>query len=273
MSAPRDGGGRASVLMYHRLADRPFDPEEGDYVLPAGLFARQLDLLAALGRAVFLPSASSGDAVPDGSVMLTFDDGCESDFRDALPLLRERGLRAAFFVNPARLGEPGRMTWEQVEALAAAGMAVGSHGLDHTLLDDLSGAEMERQLGLSRELLERRLRRPVEWLSLPGGSGGSRAAGIARTIGYRLVFGSRPGLLDTRRLRAVVPRWALRRGHGLEGFRAIVEQRRGLRLRASLRFTLTRLARTAVGTDRYARWRRLWVEGESVDRAGNGGGR
>jgi peptidoglycan/xylan/chitin deacetylase (PgdA/CDA1 family) len=255
--------------MYHRLAERPPDAEEGDYVIPAGIFARQMDVLAAEGRAVVLPAPHGGFAAAPGSVMLTFDDGCASDFEEALPILRARRFRAAFFVNPARIGRPGYLGWDELQALANADMVVGSHGLDHALLDDLPEPELERQLAASRDLLESRLGRPVEWLSLPGGTGGRRALRIASARGYRLVFGSRPGLVDPLRPPPVLPRWAVRQGHGLEGFRDIVSQRPGPRIRAELRFALTHFARAAVGGARYARWRRLWLG----DGRGTGRGR
>jgi peptidoglycan/xylan/chitin deacetylase (PgdA/CDA1 family) len=244
----------AVVLMYYRVAAAPLDPDEGDYVVPPELFVRQMDLLATEKRAVVLPG---GDApAPGPSVVLTFDDGCASDLSTVLPELRARGFRAAFFVNPAHLGAPGFLTWEGLQALADAGMVVGSHGLDHRLLDDLEEAELRRQLEESRAALEKGLRRPVEWLSLPGGTGGTRAVALARRLGYRLVFGSKPGRLDLRRPADLVPRFAVRRGDGLAGFRAIVEQRPARRLRAALVFGTKQLVRTALGGSRYARWRR-----------------
>jgi hypothetical protein len=160
-------------------------------------------------------------------------------------------------VNPARLGTPGFLGWGDVRALADAGMVVGSHGLDHSLLDDLTDTDLRRQLQESRELLENRLGRAVEWLSLPGGTGGARAIKLARELGYRLVFGSRPGRVDLRRLPDLVPRFAVRRGDGLSGFRSIVEQRPGRLFHAALVYRSKQLARKALGGARYARWRRL----------------
>jgi peptidoglycan/xylan/chitin deacetylase (PgdA/CDA1 family) len=144
-------------------------------------------------------------------------------------------------------------------------MVVGSHGLDHRLLDDLPEAELVRQLQQSRDILEDRLGRPVEWLSLPGGTGGARAVALARGLGYRLVFGSRPGRVDLRRLPDLVPRFAVRRGDGVAGFRAIVEQRPGPRFRAAAVFQAKQLLRSALGGSRYARWRRRSLGGARED--------
>ena len=61
------------------------------------------------------------DAVANrGDVRITFDDGNASDLHTALPALRARGLTATFFVVAGRLGTPGFLDDEDVEALAAA---------------------------------------------------------------------------------------------------------------------------------------------------------
>jgi peptidoglycan/xylan/chitin deacetylase (PgdA/CDA1 family) len=246
---------RAVVLMYHRLSDGPFDPEEGDYVLPPFLFEAQMRVLAGSRRPV-VPLASLADGHwDDGAVALTFDDGCRSDATVAGPLLVSLGLPAAFFVNPARVGTEGRASWDELRDLAVRGFTIGSHGLDHTLLDDLALGELERQLAGSKRAIEDRLGRPVDALALPGGTGGERARRLARAVGYRLVLGSRPGAWRGGAADALLPRVAMRRAHGLEGFRAAVEGRPLFLLRQQARYVLTLAARRVLGTRGYARLR------------------
>ena len=62
---------------------------------------------------------------------LSFDDGYASDMEIALPALLERGLSARFFPLAGKLGRPGYLTAAGVRELAAAGMALGSHGMRH----------------------------------------------------------------------------------------------------------------------------------------------
>jgi hypothetical protein len=171
------------------------------------------------------------------------------------PLLLALRLPAAFFVNPALVGKEGRATWDEIRSLATQGFAIGSHGFDHTLLDGLGRAELERQVAGSKQEIEERLGRPVEALSLPGGTGGERARTLARAAGFRLVLGSRPGALRGKAEDAVLPRITLRRRHGLEGFRAAVERRPLFVLRQQARYALTLAGRRLLGTGGYARLR------------------
>jgi peptidoglycan/xylan/chitin deacetylase (PgdA/CDA1 family) len=249
--------------MYHRLAEAPADPEEGDYVLPPDAFEAHLRLLAAERRAVVPLSALADGTYPDRAVALTFDDGCESDVTVAGPRLRAFDFPAAFFVNPARVGQPGRASWVQLRRLAAEGFLVGSHGLDHTLFDGLPAAELHRQIAGSREWLERELAIPVWALSLPGGSGDSRTLGVAREAGYRLVLGSRPGPLRGPATTAgVLPRMAMRRGRGLDRFRSAVDQQPAYLWRQALRYQVVHAARRLVGAQAYGRLRLRWQGGK-----------
>jgi peptidoglycan/xylan/chitin deacetylase (PgdA/CDA1 family) len=238
--------------MYHRLSEGPFDPEEGDYVLPPSLFEAQVRELVARRRPVASLDHLASGAYDDGAFALTFDDGCDSDAAVAAPLLLSLGLPAAFFVNPLRVGGEGRASWAALRDLAGRGFAIGSHGLDHTLLDGLDPVELERQIAGSKREIEERLGRSVDALSLPGGTGGRPALRAARAAGYRLVLGSRPGALRGAGGDALVPRFAMRRTQGLEGFRSAVERRPLFVLRQQARHALTLAGRRLLGAGGYA---------------------
>ena len=89
------------VLMYHGLHASADDPGRFDpvYSVTPEEFRRQLDWLVENGyRAVRLRDLET----PDNSakaVVISFDDGDVSNRTVALPLLKERGLAAEFFVT------------------------------------------------------------------------------------------------------------------------------------------------------------------------------
>lgn len=61
------------------------------------------------------------------------------------------------------------MTWDQLREMHAAGMEIGSHGVNHWMLARLPHAEMAAELADSRSTLDRELKAPVQVISYPVG--------------------------------------------------------------------------------------------------------
>lgn len=182
------------VLMYHGLhadaqAHGRFDPV---YSVHPDEFARQLDWLLAQGYHAIRADGRSAPAQAR-PVAITFDDGDVSNLEVALPLLRERGMVATFFVTSGFVNQPGMLSAEQLRALAAAGMAIGAHGRSHAFLEDLDEAMLAAELRDSRACLSEISGQAVDAMALPGGRGGERERRAARAAGYRHLFGSVPG--------------------------------------------------------------------------------
>jgi peptidoglycan/xylan/chitin deacetylase (PgdA/CDA1 family) len=193
-------------LMYHEVlapGRSPARPGEGyaRYVIDDAVFREHLDAIRgadAVGVAVGDgPGAGDTTATGDGAnkahrVVLTFDDGCESDLVVAAPLLRDAGFRATFFVTVAHLDTPGFMSRSQLRELADAGFEIGSHGMTHAYMSDLDDATVESELAGSKAALEDMTGVPVEHFSCPGGRWSIIVAAAARRAGYRTVCASRP---------------------------------------------------------------------------------
>lgn len=122
-----------------------------------------------------------GRAVPT-VVSLTFDDGDAEQYA-AAEILSEHSLRATFFVNSNRVGKPGYMTWEQLEACAEAGHEIGGHTLDHVDLTRVGAREARRQVLDDRHALVERGFEPASF-AYPFGARTARLHGILRASGY-----------------------------------------------------------------------------------------
>ena len=97
--------GRLTVLIYHRVLPEPDPLRPGD-VTEAELRWQVRALASAfrvlpLGEAVERLRAGS---LPARAVAVTFDDGYADNHERALPILREAGLPATFFVTTGTLG-------------------------------------------------------------------------------------------------------------------------------------------------------------------------
>jgi peptidoglycan/xylan/chitin deacetylase (PgdA/CDA1 family) len=124
------------------------------------------------------------------SFELTFDDSNESDFTLALPALQARGMKARFFVLAGRINQPGFLSREQVQALAAAGMTIGSHGMHHRPWAHLDSQELHEEVVEARERLAGITRSEINEASCPFGSYNRRVLRSLRHAGYQRVYTS-----------------------------------------------------------------------------------
>lgn len=248
------------VLMYHGLhaderAHGRYDPV---YSVRPDDFARQLDWLQDNGhRSVRIDGhATNTEAAFDGqAVAITFDDGDVSNIEVALPLLRERGMTAEFFITSDFIGQPGMLTATNVRALADAGMGIGAHGRSHAFLEDLDDETLDAELRDSRACLSAIIGRDIDTLALPGGRGGERERSAAQSHGYRHLFGSVPGPNRATRAGDWQQRIAVTRETALADFAALVAWQ-GLRPRlARARFIALSWPKRVLGNAGYERLR------------------
>jgi peptidoglycan/xylan/chitin deacetylase (PgdA/CDA1 family) len=245
--------------MYHEVPARVTSATY--FAVPRDRFAAHLDALRTLG----LSARSLEALLPTpgrGTVALTFDDGHETHYRQAFPLLVERGFTATFFVTSSWVGTPGYVTWDQLREMAEAGMSIQSHTRSHPFLSELTSEELESELSDSKSAVEREISRPCVTLALPGGDRprGWSPADYAR-LGYRHVATSLwgPNVSDDRGARdgaRFIRRYTVRRDTSLRGV-----GRQALALRSAydlegLRQMATHAVRSVLGPRRYASWRR-----------------
>ena len=190
--------------MYHEL-EQPgvpvvdADPGYTTYVIERAAFAAQMAWISSSG----LHGVSVGDWCALGRddrdrVVVTFDDGCETDWTVAAPILLERGFGATFYVVSGWIGRrPGFMSPAQLRQLANAGFEIGSHSVTHAFLTDVDDARLRSELKDSKLQLEEVLGRAVTHLSCPGGRWNPRVEATAREIGYETVATSRVGANDS----------------------------------------------------------------------------
>jgi peptidoglycan/xylan/chitin deacetylase (PgdA/CDA1 family) len=185
-----------AILMYHAVSPGRDRAREADphYTVSRDVFATHLRTLLPLGPVESLASRLHAPAGDRRATVLTFDDGHESNYSQAFPLLLELRCSADFFVNPARVGTRGHASWPQLREMADAGMSIQSHGWDHTHFDALSPDALEQDLRRSKAEIEDRLGHLVTLLAPPGGRTPPMLAHLACALGYRAVACSVPGL-------------------------------------------------------------------------------
>lgn len=140
--------------MYHQISNDP--SRLGAYVISEYEFEEDLKLLKKYGYKPItvkqlLKYSSGRDRLPDKPVMLTFDDGFESDYVYAFPLLKKYNVKAVFSVIgkyadyysqdvPKHLSY-SHLSWAQIKEMHKSGHAeFQSHSYDLHSIENRRGA-------------------------------------------------------------------------------------------------------------------------------------
>ncbi|MDG0813507.1 polysaccharide deacetylase family protein [Cohnella rhizosphaerae] len=127
---------RVLVLMYHDVTAKPTDVRS----LSAANFERQLRLMKDnnfhwISMRQYRDFILHGRHVPENAVLLTFDDGYESFYKYAYPLLEKYRAPAASFLIVDTIGNsrmPGveKLNWDQVKEMHGKGIDFFNHTYD-----------------------------------------------------------------------------------------------------------------------------------------------
>jgi peptidoglycan/xylan/chitin deacetylase (PgdA/CDA1 family) len=190
------------VLLYHRLAGEEKPGQEKLDVAPR-LFTAHLRLLRRLGfralSAEDLLAFHGGELpqLPARCFALTLDDGtmdCAEPLLEAVPAApqlfvptEEVGGRAHWLEGEPLLG------WEDVIALAEAGVAVGSHARHHVRLTEVAPGELAEELGGSMADLLAHVPSPLRIVAYPHGGNDETVRRVAQEAGFEAAYGTRKG--------------------------------------------------------------------------------
>jgi peptidoglycan/xylan/chitin deacetylase (PgdA/CDA1 family) len=246
------------ILMYHAVEDHPggnLPASERLYVLSRESFLAQMQYLAEHGfQTLLLTELDEEKTIPPKSIVLTFDDGHSSNYSIALPILRNFGFRAEFFITTAWIGEPDFLTIEQIKGLYVQGMAVGSHGHSHRFFDDLTDRELHQELLDSRAILESIISEKVQSVSAPGGRVSRMLSQLIRELNFSFLCTSRFGYMTPGMENQICPRMVIKNTTSLETFCRIVEQDNLYIRQQQRKYLLLSLLKKILGNSRYARW-------------------
>ena len=167
-------------------------------------FVRQMDHLVNHGftsvthRDIYRWLCGS-DTLPPKPVLIDFDDHSMISYKNALPVMRERGLRATMFVvsgladgDPSVRGDMwsvARMRWRELEKLVDAGWLIGAHTRTHLYLGSLpQGVESDAlimwELVRGRVDIETNLGIQADHFAYPNGSWNEHVEGLVKQV-YR----------------------------------------------------------------------------------------
>lgn len=202
---------RIPVLMYHRLGTS-HNERESRYCIAPDQFAKHMRHLAKRGmRACSLADFSAwlehNNTLPEGSFLLTFDDGFMGVYEHAAPVLQELNWPATVFLVSKLIGK--RNEWcqaqnrsgdtypllahEHISTMRNTGFTFQSHTRLHPDLTTLSDGDLTEELAGSRQDLEDLLGEKIHYLAYPYGRLNEHVLKATQTAGYKAAFSTQPG--------------------------------------------------------------------------------
>lgn len=246
-----------TILMYHAISNEHGESPGADahYSVSKQKFESNLRRIATAGmQCDSVANILVRGQISKNSVALTFDDGHASNLF-ASEMIAKAGGRADFFVNPSSVGTPHYLEWSALRDMAASGMSIQSHGFHHRYLDELSPADVRKELIDSKCVIEDQLGLPVTVFAPPGGRVATNLEKAAADAGYRAVCSSRVGLWRFGEEFWDIPRLAVLASTSDAQFGRWVRQAPFEILGRRARYVLLRGAKRLLGNQGYERLR------------------
>jgi peptidoglycan/xylan/chitin deacetylase (PgdA/CDA1 family) len=148
------------VLMYHSV-----DRNSEFFTVSPENFERQMEFLKNNNfEVVQLTSLIGGPEKLKNKkvVVITFDDGYEDNYLNALPILKKFGFPVTIFVSTDNIGKSiiakkgsklNIVSLEQIKEMAKNGISFGSHGKKHIAMRNINEKELETDLFESKKIL------------------------------------------------------------------------------------------------------------------------
>ncbi|MFC1517576.1 polysaccharide deacetylase family protein [Candidatus Margulisiibacteriota bacterium] len=206
-----------TILAYHRV----FPEHRGELAVTPQQFKDQLSFFIKRKysfktlKEVYELYLQNDKAIPQKTIVITFDDGYRDNYEYAYPILKELNLPATIFLvanyidqnkhfpwdkeDPALkniiLSEKDYpLTWQQVKEMQTTGIEFGSHTLEHHKLTHIPIQDAWQEIYQSKQLLEERLQAKIYSFCAPHGYVNSALTKLSEKSGYTLGVLNPPGI-------------------------------------------------------------------------------
>ena len=181
---------RVPILLYHHIG---ISQKDSPYYIASDEFDRQMNLLHKWGFKTItveqlVEAIHHGAELPTRPILLTFDDGGETVYTDAYPILQKNGFTGTVYIVYNFIGAGLFMDRNQIRELHHAGWEIGSHGLSHLDLTTRPGKQMEEIVN-SRSRLQSYLDVPILSFAYPFGSYDKDSLSFVHDAGYIAAMG------------------------------------------------------------------------------------
>ncbi len=158
-------------------------------------------------------------------ILLTIDDGFQSFYENAWPILKKNKIPFILFISTREVGKNGYMNWSQIKEIENSKIGtIGNHSHSHDYLVDWKENEIKSDLETSINIFKKELGYSPEIFSYPFGEYSNTLKKIVSDLNFKFSFGQHSGVIDPTKNFLELPRFPINEKYGeLKRFQSIIQ--------------------------------------------------
>ena len=209
--------------MYHRFEENKYPSTN----IRLDIFKEQINYIKKSNFTFLNPvnlKDQLSDIKEDKLILLTIDDGFQSFYDNAWPILKKNKIPFILFISTEFVGKNNYMSWEQILEIEKSGLGkIGNHSHSHEYLADWSNEEIKKDLNKSISLFKKNLGYNPKYFSYPFGEYSNDFKEIVKELNFEIAFGQHSGIIDATKNKLELPRFPINEKYGdLDRFKFIL---------------------------------------------------
>jgi poly-beta-1,6-N-acetyl-D-glucosamine N-deacetylase len=211
-------------LMYHRFDENKYPSTN----IKSKVFINHLDEINN-ENIEFINFSKFKKIIKEGInknyILLTIDDGFESFFINAWPILKSKKIPFVLFVSTREVGNNGYMTWDQIREIDKSSLVtIGNHSHSHDYLIDWDKQKIKLDLNNSINIFKKELGYSPNLFSYPFGEYSLGLKKIVSDLNFEFAFGQHSGVIDSTKDFLSLPRFPINEKYGeLKRFKSLLK--------------------------------------------------
>ena len=158
-------------------------------------------------------------------VLLTIDDGFQSFYQNAWPILKEKKIPFILFVSTREVGAFNYMNWDQIREISKEDFVeIGNHSHTHEYLVDENKELILSDIKKSISIFKNELGANSDFFSYPFGEYSLEFKDIIKSLGFKYAFGQHSGVMDETKDFYELPRFPINEKYGeIKRFKSIIK--------------------------------------------------
>ena len=211
-------------IMYHRFDEEKYPSTN----IQLEIFKEQLKIIDEQGIKFIHPKnfkQSLSNNKKERKILLTIDDGLQSFYNNAWPILKKKEIPFILFVNTREVGSFNYMDWNQIKEIHQSEFAeIGNHSHSHEYLVNESPEVIREDIVKSINIFKNKLGTNSKFFSYPFGEYSLEFTEIIKDLEFEFAFGQHSGVIDETKDFWELPRFPINEKYGeLKRFKTLMK--------------------------------------------------